>query len=62
MPARAWQMADYGDVYRWSIDNPAQFWAEIARFADVRASCAKDGPVIENAARHAGRASFRARA
>jgi acetoacetyl-CoA synthetase len=41
-------MADYSDVYRWSIDNPAQFWAEVARFADVRASCAKDGPVIEN--------------
>jgi acetoacetyl-CoA synthetase len=41
-------MADYADVYRWSIDNPAQFWAEVARFADVRASCAKDGPVIEN--------------
>ena len=41
-------LADYGDVYRWSIDTPAQFWAEIARFADVRASCAKDGPVIEN--------------
>ena len=41
-------MADYADVYRWSIDNPAQFWAEVARFADVRASCAKEGPVIEN--------------
>ena len=41
-------MADYADAYRWSIDNPAQFWAEVARFADVRASCAKEGPVIEN--------------
>jgi acetoacetyl-CoA synthetase len=41
-------MADYGDLYRWSIDMPAQFWAELARFADVRASCVKDGPVIEN--------------
>jgi len=41
-------MADYADVYRWSIDKPAQFWAELVRFADVRASCAKDGPVIEN--------------
>src|SRR3984957_497372 len=41
-------MVDYADVYRWSIDNPALFWAELARFADVRASCAKDGPVIEN--------------
>jgi acetoacetyl-CoA synthetase len=42
-------MVDYGDLYRWSIDKPAQFWAELARFADVRASCVKDGPVIENA-------------
>src|SRR5580704_15588237 len=41
-------MVDYADVYRWSIDNPALFWAELARFADMRASCAKDGPVIEN--------------
>src|ERR1700729_555988 len=41
-------MQDYADLYRWAIDNPAQFWAELARFADVRASCAKDGPVIEN--------------
>ena len=42
-------MADYGDLYRWSIDKPTQFWAELARFADVRATCVKDGPVIENA-------------
>jgi acetoacetyl-CoA synthetase len=42
------RMADYGDVYQWSIDKPAQFWAEVARFADVRASFDKDGPVIEN--------------
>src|SRR5450755_1332060 len=42
-------MVDYGDLYRWSIDMPAQFWAELARFADVRASCVRDGPVIENA-------------
>ena len=26
-------MVDYADVYRWSIDNPALFWAELARFA-----------------------------
>jgi acetoacetyl-CoA synthetase len=41
-------MADYGDVYQWSIDKPAQFWAEVARFADVRASFEKGVPVIEN--------------
>jgi acetoacetyl-CoA synthetase len=42
------QMASYDDLYRWSIDSPAQFWTEVARFADVRASFVKDGPVIEN--------------
>ena len=42
------QMADYGDVYRWSIENPEQFWTEIARFADVRASFEKGAPVIQN--------------
>jgi acetoacetyl-CoA synthetase len=41
-------MADYDDVYQWSIDKPAQFWAEVARFADVRASFTKDATVIEN--------------
>jgi acetoacetyl-CoA synthetase len=43
------QMADYSDLYRWSIDKPAQFWSELARFADIRASWVKDGPVIANA-------------
>src|SRR5476651_311965 len=43
-------MADYGDLYRWSIDKPGQFWAELARFADVRATFVKDGPIIENGA------------
>jgi acetoacetyl-CoA synthetase len=42
------RMAHYTDVYQWSLDNPAQFWAELARFADVRASFARDSPVIEN--------------
>lgn len=41
-------MADYGDLYRWSIEKPAQFWTELARFADVRATFLKDEPVIEN--------------
>jgi acetoacetyl-CoA synthetase len=41
-------MADYADAYQWSIDNPALFWSEVARFADVRASFEKDSPVIEN--------------
>jgi acetoacetyl-CoA synthetase len=42
------RMADYGDLYQWSIEKSAQFWTEVARFADVRASFDKDEPVIEN--------------
>jgi acetoacetyl-CoA synthetase len=51
-------MADYTDLYRWSIDTPAQFWAELARFADVRASWVKDGPVIVNAEQMPGARFF----
>jgi acetoacetyl-CoA synthetase len=43
------RMADYDDLYRWSIEEPAQFWTELARFADVRATWVKEAPVIENA-------------
>ena len=43
-------MAGYDDLYRWSIAEPAQFWAELARFADIRAAWVKDAPVIENPA------------
>src|ERR1700730_4562984 len=42
------RMADYDDLYQWSIEKSAQFWTEVARFADVRASFDKDAPVIEN--------------
>ena len=51
-------MADYTDLYRWSIDKPGQFWAELARFADVRASWVKDGPVIVNAEQMPGARFF----
>jgi acetoacetyl-CoA synthetase len=51
-------MADYSDLYRWSIDKPGQFWAELARFADVRASWVKDGPVIVNAEQMPGARFF----
>jgi acetoacetyl-CoA synthetase len=42
------RMTDYADVYRWSVENPAQFWSEVARFADVRWSPGKDAPALEN--------------
>jgi len=31
------KLRDYGDLYAWSVAQPAEFWTEIARFADVRA-------------------------
>jgi len=51
-------MADYSDLYRWSIDKPAQFWTELARFADVRATWVKGGPVIDNAEQMPGARFF----
>ena len=45
---RAVQLHGYDDLYSWSIRQPAEFWEELARFADVRADwCA--GPVLEHA-------------
>jgi acetoacetyl-CoA synthetase len=53
-----WRMAGYGDLYRWSIGEPAQFWTELARFADVRATWAKEAPVIDNAEQMPGARFF----
>jgi acetoacetyl-CoA synthetase len=40
-------LADYDETYAWSLREPAQFWSELAHFADVRADWG-DGPVIEH--------------
>jgi acetoacetyl-CoA synthetase len=40
-------LGDYSDLYAWSVEQPAEFWTELARFADVRADWGT-GPVIEN--------------
>src|SRR5579863_6554028 len=40
-------LADYDATYAWSLSSPAQFWGELARFADLRADLG-DGPVIEH--------------
>ena len=40
-------LADYDAAYAWSLEQPAQFWTELARFADLRADFG-DGPVIEH--------------
>jgi acetoacetyl-CoA synthetase len=44
---RGLRLRDYGDLYEWSLRSAESFWAEMARFADVRASWGA-GPVIEN--------------
>ena len=40
-------LADYDATYAWSLEQPAQFWTELARFADLRADFG-EGPVIEH--------------
>ncbi|HUL45488.1 MAG TPA: acetoacetate--CoA ligase [Steroidobacteraceae bacterium] len=40
-------LADFDATYAWSLEQPAQFWTELARFADLRADFG-DGPVIEH--------------
>jgi len=47
------RLTDYGELYAWSLARPADFWSEVARFADVRASWGA-GPVIENPSRMPG--------
>ena len=42
---RGSKLATYGDLYAWSIEHPAEFWTELARFADVRADWG-EGPAL----------------
>src|SRR5580698_9903411 len=39
------RLGDYGDLYTWSIKEPAEFWRELAGFAGVRAEWGT-GPAI----------------
>jgi acetoacetyl-CoA synthetase len=41
------RLCDYGDLYTWSVEETAEFWRELADFADVRADWGS-GPVISN--------------
>ena len=50
-------LADYDAAYAWSLSSPAQFWTELARFADVRADWG-EGPVIEHPAQMPGARFF----
>jgi acetoacetyl-CoA synthetase len=54
---RSLSLASYDDLYAWSVEKPADFWAELAHFADVRADWGT-GPVIENEERMPGARFF----
>ena len=41
------RLRDYGELFAWSLSSMEAFWAELARFADVRATWGT-GAVIEN--------------
>lgn len=47
------ELREYGRLYAWSVEKPADFWTELARFAAVRADWGT-GPVITNAAGESG--------
>jgi acetoacetyl-CoA synthetase len=50
-------LPDYEGLYAWSLSAPAQFWTELARFADLRANFG-DGPAIEHARQMPGARFF----
>jgi acetoacetyl-CoA synthetase len=54
---RRLHLHSYDDLYSWSISQPADFWQELARFADVRADWGT-GPVLENPAQMPGARFF----
>ncbi len=43
------RFADYGALHRWSIEDPAAFWSELRRFADVQGDFG-EGHALENGA------------
>jgi acetoacetyl-CoA synthetase len=47
----------FASLYDWSIREPAQFWVELARFADIRAQWGS-GPVLTNPERMPGARFF----
>jgi acetoacetyl-CoA synthetase len=46
-------IGDYEALYRWSIEEPADFWTELAHFADIRAKWG-EGPALIDAHRMPG--------
>jgi acetoacetyl-CoA synthetase len=41
------KLRSYDDLYAWSVEQPADFWTELARYAEVRADWGT-GPVMVN--------------
>jgi len=54
---RGTRLGDYSELYAWSLAEPAAFWSELARFADVRAEWGA-GPLIEHPERMPGARFF----
>ncbi len=54
---RALPLRTYGDLYNWSVERPADFWQEVARFCDVRAQWGS-GPVLDEPRRMPGARFF----
>ena len=53
---RGERLRDYDELYAWSVEQPEEFWPELARFAGVRARWA--GPVLEHPTRMPGARFF----
>ena len=49
------KLRSYADLYAWSVEQPADFWTELARYAEVRADWGT-GPVMANDAGEPGSA------
>jgi len=54
---RGTALQDYAGLYAWSLEQPGEFWRELARFADVRADWGS-GPAIEDPERMPGARFF----
>jgi acetoacetyl-CoA synthetase len=54
---RGLQLPDYAALHRWSVEDPAAFWSELARFAEVEADWGA-GPALEDAHRMPGARFF----
>ena len=50
-------VSDYAALHAWSVAEPAAFWSELARFADVRADWGT-GPVLTDATQMPGARFF----